>query len=156
MLTKNQILLAYLTKYKEKASVTVLMKLAYLVDLVSIKKGSEKIFSFVYKRYTYGPFDESIYRELEALQLEGVVLPKSDFTATGEEYIYYSFNTESEIDCEDISETEKTIINEVLESVKGFGAKILTDIAYKTKPMQMLGATLGGNEHLNEQLDLAA
>ena len=46
-------------------------------------------------------------------------------------------------------------MDEVLDSVNGYGAKALTEIAYKTKPMQALGATLNGGEHLNEKLDMS-
>jgi uncharacterized phage-associated protein len=49
---------------------------------------------------------------------------------------------------------DQETINEVLTSLKGYGAKALVDIAYKTKPMKRLGAKVDNNKGLNEKLDL--
>jgi uncharacterized phage-associated protein len=155
-MTKNQTLLAYLVKNHPKASVTTLMKLAYLIDLISIQEGKNQIFNFKYKRYNYGPFDEHIYKELDELAQNNVIIPSVDYSPTGSEYVIYEFNSESELDFKSLDDEELSMINSVLEKVKGYGAKALTDIAYKTKPMLKLGATLGGNENLNAPLDLSA
>ena len=154
MTDKNQQFLAYIISKHEKATVTVLMKICYLTDLVNIEKNNKQLFSYEYKRYHYGPFDEKIYNDLSNLQIKNTVITKSDYTADGKEYIYYSFNEQTELD--NILKDELEIINEVLESIKGFGAKVLTQIAYKTKPMIALGATLGGKEKLNKKLNLKA
>ncbi|MFA6096856.1 MAG: Panacea domain-containing protein [Candidatus Paceibacterota bacterium] len=155
MPTKNEQLLAYLAKKHEKATVTVLMKICYLIDLVGEKKYGRQISEYRYKRYTYGPFDQKIYRDLSELQSKGILIAKSDYTASGEEYIHYSLNEETEsVIFDKLLGAETQIIDEVLESVKGFGARTLTEIAYKTKPMKALNATLGGNENMSMSLDL--
>jgi hypothetical protein len=56
----------------------------------------------------------------------------------------------------EIEKEEKDLIDEMMSELKGYGAKTLTDIAYKTKPMIKLGATLGGDENLFKKLDLSA
>lgn len=53
------------------------------------------------------------------------------------------------------SSEELELIGGVLQELKGYGAKILTEIAYKTKPMVKIGATLGGKESFGVKLDLS-
>ncbi len=156
MLEKTQQLLAYIIQRHNKASVTVLMKLSYLIDLVSLKKGGKQITHYNYVRYNYGPFDNVIYADLQALINAKVVQPHPDYVPSGEEYIVYSYNEDSTLDFSALSDEDRAIADEVLENVKGYGARTLTEIAYKTKPMQKFEATLGGTEHLGETLDLGA
>ena len=61
------------------------------------------------------------------------------------DYGSYSFN------CEELE-----VIGGVLQELKGYGAKILTEIAYKTKPMVKIGAILGGKESFGVKLDLSS
>ncbi|MFA5131904.1 MAG: Panacea domain-containing protein [Candidatus Paceibacterota bacterium] len=153
MLTKNLQLLSYLTKKHPHASVTVLIKLCYLVDLVSIKNGSEKISNFTYIRYFYGPFDKSIYTELDQLLESGVLIATPEYKGDSETIIY-SFNEEKKLDTSALDKNEIAILDEVLDSLDGYGAKALTDVAYSTAPMQALNATLGGDENLGVELNL--
>jgi uncharacterized phage-associated protein len=158
MLTKNQTILQYLINNNEKSTVTILMKLAYLIDLVSVQRNHGKVFKYNYKRYTYGPFDEKMYRDLDYLCLTGILKSNNDYTPTGNEYIVYTCNEKirQKVKRFRVNKKDKNIINEVLDSVKGLGAKTLTEIAYKTKPMKALGATIGGNENLNKLINLNA
>jgi len=155
-LTKNQQLIAYLGEKHPGATITVLIKLAYFVDLVSVKRTGNPISSFEYVRYFYGPFAPSIYTDLEALMQANIFKAELNYSSSGEEYTIYSFIENSQIDLDGISVEEKELIDGVLKSVQGYGAKTLTDMAYKTKPMTSLGATLGGSENLNKILDLNA
>ncbi len=150
---KNQQFLTFLTKEHPSASITVLMKLAYLIDLVSVKNTGKQISDFSYIRYNYGPFTNEIYRGVDALVMSHIVVPKSEYTGSGE-YVTYAINPEIEVSFDNLSETELSTINDVMSELKGYGAKTLTEIAYKTKPMTNLGATLGGNENLFKSLDL--
>jgi hypothetical protein len=156
MLEKTQALLAYIIQRHNKASVTVLMKLSYLIDLVNIKKGGKQITHYSYVRYNYGPFDNVIYTDLQALIEANIVQPRPDYVPSGEEYIVYTYNEDSEINFSSLSDNERSLADEVLENVKGYGARTLTEIAYKTQPMKQLGATLGGTEHIGEILNLSA
>ena len=155
MFSKNQQLLAYLSKNHLKASITVLMKLSYIIDLFSVKEMGKKISDFKYIRYYHGPYDSSINSDIQILVDNKILYPKAHFTATGDEYIVYNFNDEEDFDFSGVAQTELEKIDDVMETLNGYGAKTLTDVAYKTKPMLALGATHGGNENLNQVLDLS-
>ncbi|MDD5084295.1 MAG: Panacea domain-containing protein [Candidatus Moranbacteria bacterium] len=154
---KTKQLLGYLSKEHSNATVTVLMKLAYLTDLISTQRTGAKISSFDYQRYHFGPFDQKIYTYLNELVAENILIPNSEYTRSGGEAVIYRFNESKESDfvTGELNPTEIEIIDELLESVGGYGAKTLTQIAYKTKPMQKIGATLGGSENMGITLDLS-
>ncbi len=152
---KNHQLLAYLAKEHPSASITVLMKLSYLVDLISVKKLGNQISSFEYIRYNYGPFTQDIYNAVEELVLDKILTPKNDYAGGSVEYITYTFTNKDGFSFDEISKEEVVLVNEMMTDLKGYGAKTLTEIAYKTKPMVELGATLGGNENLFSKLNLA-
>jgi uncharacterized phage-associated protein len=154
-MTSTQKLVAYFSKMHRKPSVTVLMKLCYLTDLTAIKGSDNQITDLKYRRYTFGPFDEKIYIELEELVSKHILATKTEYTPYGNELITYDYDKPEEFDL-DLPETEKKYADEVLEALGAYGAKALTEVAYKTKPMIKIGATLGGTEHLNEELDLKA
>ena len=151
---KNLQVLAYLAKEHPEASVTVLIKLCYLADLISLKRYNRKISSFNYIRYYFGPFDPEIYTDLESLVKDNFLIATSEYTKKGAEAIIYHYNEEKEFNGKDILADDRAILDELLTSVRGYGAKTLTEIAYSTKPMKALGATLGGNENLGTKLDL--
>jgi len=154
--TKTQQLLVYITKNCPNVSVTSLMKLSYLIDLISIQNTDHQITDFKYKRYNFGPFDSKIYENVDFLTKANIILSKSDYSAVGAEYIVYYFNNDKEFCFDDLNEEEIKTADEVVDSLRGYGAKVLTELAYKTKPMQKYQATLGGNEHMNEDLDMKA
>lgn len=151
-------MLAYLAKNHPGSSITSIMKLAYLADLVSVKKTKKQISNFQYKRYNFGPFDKKIYDYLDNLTSAKAVIPRTEFSGQGDEYVIYSFNDarNATFSFEKLTATEVKTIDEVLDTVKGYGAKVLTEMSYHTRPMKKLGATLGGNENINHSLDLDA
>jgi len=152
--SKTLQLLSYIIKYHPDVSVTSLIKLSYLVDLVSIKKGKNQISDFQYVRYHYGPFDKKIYKYLEQLIDDGVIQEGADISNTGDEFVIYNIKKKNNLDFNKLSYDEKEIINEVLESLEGFGTKALTELTYKTKPMKKIRATLQNKAGLNKLLDL--
>jgi uncharacterized phage-associated protein len=154
-LSKTQKIIAYISQKHPRASITVLMKLCYLIDLVNYKRHGEQMLEFTYLRYTYGPFDQKIYADVKDLLGQGLLTEGSEFTPTGDEFTYYIFNTDADLDMSGVDGNNTEVINEVLQTVNGYGAKVLTEICYKTKPMVAFNATLGGKEHLNEKLDLS-
>jgi uncharacterized phage-associated protein len=155
MLNKRQQLLAYAMKKHPKASITVLVKLAYLIDLVSIKNTNRQITDYKYIRYYFGPYDSKVVSDVQGMLEKGAIEAHLDFTPSGEEFVVYDLKEDFNLETS-LNSKELKIIDEVLKNVQGYGAKALTEIAYKTKPMQKFGATLGGNEHLNEELDMYA
>ena len=82
--------LSYIIKNYPNVSITSLMKLSYLVDLVAIKKGKNKISDFQYVRYNYGPFDKKIYKYLEALEKECIIKEGANISSTGDEFVIYN------------------------------------------------------------------
>lgn len=152
---KTKQMLVYIIKNSPKSYLTSLMKLSYLADLISVKRHGHQISDFEYIRYYYGPFDNKIYTVLSDLVYEGTVLGEPIYSHDGDENLLYFFNENKEdYNFEELSEADKVIIDEVLEQLKGYGVKTLTEVAYKTAPMKKLGATLGGNEALGNKLDL--
>jgi hypothetical protein len=154
---KTRELLVYLTKGNKSASVTMLMKLAYFVDLIAVGRTGEQISGFRYRRHNFGPFDSRIYAHLTALVKEGLLTETSEFCPPAHEYIMYVVNESSpKLKFDELSDQDQQIADEVLKSMVGYGAKALSDFVYKTKPMLTLGATQGGTENLNALLNLKA
>ncbi len=148
--------LSYIIKNNSNVSVTSLMKLSYLIDLVAIKNGKNKISDFNYIRYHYGPFDKKIYKYLETLEKYNIIQEGTNVSSTGDESVTYNINKKNNISFYKISDSEKGLIDTVLESLKGYGTKAITELTYKTTPMIKIRATLTNKAGLNEPLDLTA
>lgn len=154
MHNKTKQLLAYIVKNYPRISITSLMKLSYLIDLVNVGKRNKKISNFEYIRYKYGPFDYKIYDYVKDLLKENIIIQDTNLSFP-EDYFVYEFNEENDgFSFELLKDEEKETIKEVLNSLVGLGARALTEIAYKTKPMIKLKAKLNNNNGLNEKLDL--
>ena len=121
---------------KTPRDITSLMKLSYLIDLSAIRKLGKKISDFRYIRYNYGPFDAAIYTDLDKLIKDKIICTQSEYTQYGETIIY-KLNQEriDDIKIDALNEDEIRLIEDIINSLEGYGAKLLTDIAYKTKPM---------------------
>lgn len=150
-------LLRYLIKRHPNPTVTVLMKLCYLVDLVALKNSDNKVSDFRYIRYKFGPFDKSIYTYLESLAENHSVSQEQGFAnETANDFIVYIPGQSAKDEYPLLSAVDVSAADKVLDEVSGYGAKALTDIAYKTKPMLAIGATRGGDEGLYAELNLKA
>lgn len=153
---KTKQLLAYILKNRPNTSITELMKLSYIIDLVAISKNHNKIFDFEYIRYNYGPFDKKIYDYIKYFVDNNLVLEGAKVASTGDEFVVYRLNKKANIPFDKISEEEQAIIDEVLLSLEGHGAKALTELAYRTKPMKKIRAKIGNKRGLHRPLDLYA
>jgi uncharacterized phage-associated protein len=151
---RTEQLIAYIISNHERTSVTSLMKLCYLIDLVSVQKTKEKITGLNYIRYHYGPYTKQIHSYLENLINNKIIKDSIEYTTTGYDFCVYTLNEESSYIFDQLTDDQKKIADEVLGMLSGYGARALTDIAYKTKPMRALNATLGGDENLNAALVL--
>ena len=157
MSAKTTEMLAYITMNYPRADITSLMKLSYLIDLVHIKKTGNPISSFKYIRYKYGPFDNSIYKHINKLISKNIIKEDAEHNLyCGEHIVYVCDVDHNEIPLKHLSPAEIESIKEVVNSLLGYGAKALVELTYKTKPMQKLGATIGGNENINIPIDLTA
>jgi uncharacterized phage-associated protein len=155
MKNKTKQLLTFIAQNYMPVTVTSLMKLSYLIDLVSFTKGDPQISDFTYRRYKYGPFDSKIYKYLNDLVNTGVILAETEFTPQADEYIIYKFNEKNQnVKFDALTEDEIKTVEETLKSLRGLGAKALSEITYKTKPMKALGAQPGNDKGLNEVLHL--
>lgn len=138
------------------ATITVIMKTCYLIDYTASKRTGNQITELEYIRYNYGPFNPNIYQFLMELMESGSVCMETSYFGVGNEVATYKLHQDIlEEECS-LDVREESIVTEVLTSIRGLGAKILTEIAYGTPPMKSLGATLGGSEHMGEKLNLNA
>jgi len=156
-LKRLEILKFIIGKHSEP-TVTSLMKIAYLADLLALKKG-HTISDYEYVRYYYGPFDKRIYSDIDELVSGGYVQADPKFSGTGDGGEYFVFKPTNKLADESptlLDAKEQELLTSLLDDIRGYGAKTLTEAAYQTKPMKKLGATLGGNEHLHTPLDLNA
>jgi len=152
---KTKQLLTYLIDRHAVATVTSLMKLCYLSDLVNYQKFSKQISNFEYIRWHYGPYDSTISAYLMKLVQEGMIDSEVAFTSDDNEYFRYKLKNQ-DYDKSLLSADELASVDAVLNSLTGFGAQALIQVAYKTKPMKALGATIGGNQNLGKKLNFAA
>jgi uncharacterized phage-associated protein len=153
MENKTKQIITYLIDKHPNTSVTALMKLCYLIDLVSIKETGKQITNFTYIRYNFGPFDKKIYNYLESLTEDKVITQKQEYTASGKDFIIYQITETTEPNHSEINDST-TMINKVLDNVVGHGAKGLTQIAYQTEPMIKIGAKIGNDNGMFQKLNL--
>ena len=147
-------LILYIIDNIHLATVTSITKLLYLIDLTCISDGRKKVTNIGYVRYYYGPYSHSIKNAIDKLLGEKKIVARLRTLASGEPFLEYNIVPNSkQIEFED---DNKDIIDELLSSLGGLTPSQLTKIAYGTAPMKKIGATLGGDEHLNEMLDLDA
>lgn len=152
---KTKQLLAYLIDRHAVATVTSLVKLCYLSDLVNYQNHNKQISSLTYIRWHYGPYDSKISEYLLSLVNDGTIKSDMAFTTDGNEYFKYSLKDKS-YDKSLLANDELSAVDAVLNSLAGYGPSALVDVAYKTKPMKALGAKRGGVENLGATLNLAA
>lgn len=146
-------LILYIIDNIHLATVTSITKLLYLIDLTCVSDGRGKVTNIDYIRYYYGPYSSSIKNAIDKLLKENKIVASLRTLASGEPFLEYNIAPESkQIEFED---DNKDIIDELLNSLGGLSPSQLTKIAYGTEPMKKLGATLGGNEHLNAVLELS-
>ncbi|MDR0591056.1 MAG: SocA family protein [Candidatus Nomurabacteria bacterium] len=146
----------YLISKHSLSTVTSLIKLCYLCDLVSVGAGNGQITDFKYIRWHFGPYDSRIEEVLCELVKNGDIASEIAYTDYGTDYVKYKIDNDDEPNIDELNEKDLGHINAVLDSLKGYGPKGLTLVAYKTKPMLKLGATLGGTENMGAELDLTA
>ena len=153
---KTTWVIAYIMSKTCDITKTALMKLCYFVDLVSTKERGEQITEFEYIGYRYGPFDNKIYSMIDALEYNDVIIAKVEYFGPNEHVIYNYNNDQNKISFDLIDEGDKDIIDMVIKQLSGYGAKALSEIAYKTKPMLAIDAVPGGEKHLNRKINLRA
>ncbi len=150
---KTKELLHYILEERRGATITEIIKICYLIDLVAKKNIGNQITGLKYYRYSFGPFDKKIYPCLEEMVSDKIIEQNIKYKTGGELVIYTTkekFPGPHEINTE-----EMAIIDTLLETLADFGPKALTEMTYNTSPMLKLKATLGGKEGWMESLDLS-
>ena len=150
-------LITYLVAKHSNASVTAIMKLCYLIDLIHHNKYKKQISDFTYIRYHYGPFNNRVYSYLESLVNSGKSVESLAYSGFGDEYILYKpSDKDKDVMPTKVSAEEMETVVGVIDQVGAYGPAVLTKIAYGTKPLKSIGATLGGSEGIGRELDLSA
>lgn len=135
------------------ASITVIMKLLYLIDLIHLKKNGKKLTDLNYKRYFYGPFSSEVYTIVDDLIRQDLLNTEARFTRDTDYFVYKIANAPK--GNTNLTEEEIDFLNKTLKEFEGLSAKFLTEVTYHTKPMKELGATIGGNEEFETELNLS-
>ncbi len=150
---RTKSIIKYLVFSMNLPTVTSITKMLYLIDLASVSSTGNKTTSLRFVRYYYGPYDKNIKKMLDEMTSANEIEADVKYLSNGEPFIAYR-SPSSNIDCTYEGENAQ-IVSDLVNSLGNLSPKSLTEIAYKTKPMTRLGATLGGNEHLNEVLNLS-
>jgi hypothetical protein len=152
---KNLSTITYIIAKRGGATVTELMKLCYLADLVAVRNGNQRFTDFNYVRWYYGPFDKDIYTCLNDLATRDVIESCIEYTAKGTEAETYKQKGADLKEDMGLSEEEQRMLDALLGEVSSFGAAGLTEIAYNTDPMKALGVKIGDNKDIGKAIDLS-
>lgn len=151
-MNKNKQLLYYIIKHTWWVSITQVVKLAYLIDLTNYRNHKKRVSGYEYIRYYYWPYDSDIESDVNDLVKEWYISADSEYTRLNEMFVFHQ-KKEADID---LLDKDIEVIDSVLDELKWLWAKMLTKIAYKTKPMVELWATLWWNEGLWDTLNFDA
>ena len=149
-MSKNSKIILQILKSRWECGVTELIKICYLIDLSNKNDNGKKLSDFSYIRYNYGPFDKEIYKIMEDLTEDWLVDYKLYRTSLWDEIIKYVIRDVNEKI--DLKETEIEYIDDKLGELWLFTASDLTKIAYRTKPLTDLKASIWGREWFKEKI----
>lgn len=155
-LPKSIKLVYFLLKSRISATVTELMKLAYLSDLKLNRKSGEQYTEFKYVRYNFGPFDRNIYQVISNLASKGYLEERIEYTTSGKEHIVYTITEKAPESSLILEDSIIEILNPMLVELAPLGATTLTDLAYQTAPMKKIKAKRDNRLGINQVLDLNA
>ncbi len=137
MKDKTKQMIVYILKDYLSITAPTLTKLIYLIDLVSITRGNSQISDLKYKKCGSGLVDLKVYEYLDELVQKWILREQVGYSQQFDEYIVYCFEEYEDFIFDKLNDQETKIINNVLEELKGYGAKAISDIVYSTKPMTM-------------------
>ena len=150
---RTKSIIKYLVFSMNLPTITSITKMLYLIDLASVSSTGNKTTNLKFIRYYYGPYDKDIKTMLDSLTASNDIEADVRYLSNGEPFIAYK-SPSSATECDYDGENSQ-IVQDLVNSLGNLSPKTLTELAYRTKPMTKLGATLGGNERLNEVLDLS-
>lgn len=147
---KTQQFIALILNLYKHCTVLNLMKLSYLSDYLYFEKSGQELSGFIYKLYSFGPFDESVYLHLEELIAKQLIRSHLNYTRNGLEYVIYVFNdsvTDLKFKTEFMTHftvLEFCILRDILYEFFNYDEKRLTEMIYKSRPVRALGAVAPG------------
>ena len=127
------------------------MKLSYLSDYLYFEKTGQELSGFIYRLYSFGPFDESVFLHLEELIGKQLIRSHLNYTRNGLEYVIYVFNDSvSDLNFKTEYMPQFTLLEfytlrDILYEFFYYDEKRLTEMVYKSKPVRALGAIAPGN-----------
>lgn len=142
--------LEYIVRKHSFGTITILVKICYLFDLIWTRENGAQYTDLSYIRYFYGPYDKKIEDYVGELERKGKIESVHKFSENGEYVVYKGVG---DIESSLPAEVEKTLAA-LIDEVQGYGPKTLAMLTYKTAPMVKLGATFGGKENLGKPLNL--
>lgn len=113
------------------------IKIAYFIDLESVKNFWKLLTNYIYVRYSYGPFDKKMYDYQKIFSMEN----EKWFQDVKSLYL---------------SRDEMKIIDSVFEKYPVENWRELMNLSYQTPPLQKLWVICGDGKHMYEELDMFA
>lgn len=113
------------------------IKIAYFIDLESIKRFGKMLTNYTYFRYHYWPFDKKMYDYQKLFCMEN----EKGFQDVKNMYL---------------SHDEIQIIENVFQKYPVEDGKKLMNLSYNTAPLQKLWVVCGDGKCMNEELDMFA
>ncbi|MCG2788870.1 MAG: SocA family protein [Actinomycetia bacterium] len=129
-------LIFYLIKKIPNLNKTEIVKLSYLADYNFFKFFNIKITGVNYKYHDHGPFSTAIYDCIDKLENENI-LKQDEKISVNKHRKYYSFSIANSFDFERfLNKQELEILDFVVSEYGNLGYEKLTELSYKTEPMQ--------------------
>lgn len=137
-----------LSRFNAKIGRTLLMKMLYLADLQAHRFLGRSITGIPYRWYHNGPFDETLYKVVERLKDAQELVEDRYQSSYGPMASSFKYVGVPPATC--LGEAEDCILSSVLVDYCGTDlAKLLDDVIYKTKPMELAKAANAKNQPLN-------
>ena len=141
---RTKFLILYVVKNMSIPTETMISKICYLCDYLSVKNLGSPISNLEYENSVFGPQGKNIAECLFELARDGEVNQSIEYGVDGTEHVEYHIATNAQKlveDSEEFSVGEKQIIDEVLRSVGSLNARLLTEVVDNTKPIKDVNST---------------
>lgn len=131
----EKVIIYIISKLPNDVTRTKLVKLLYLIDLISLKRNKTSITNLIYVSYHYGPYSPKIKEALDILN-NFEIQEDLNTSVDGNIFYLYSLGTNSRLkDAPEklLKSEEKAIVDDVLENYGHKSLKSLLDVVYETK-----------------------
>jgi len=115
-------------------SKTQIVKLLYLIDVVSSRRTKRPLTGISYRSYYYGPYSNDIEDALRMLLEQGYMMGDKRITGDGKPYYVYTLNAIPHFN--QLNASERSLISECVKPLLKLSLDQLLDMAYKTKEFE--------------------